>query len=163
MTSQFSRRMRPRSMVVRSTRKSKSQRQDQQSIHYRPRAFSDSAITSTKCEDMSCPICLEQIDLSAKAKCKKCVRLNPCNHIFHRKCAKHWFMAEALRGKSTPSCPLCRTAVEPSKVPMTSNAAGWVYKVFAKVVARVVGSPKSKRRHQEASVTPTLRIYLAPN
>lgn len=112
----------------------------------------------------SCPICLDTIDLTTKSKAGKSVVLKPCNHLFHRKCAKQWFVSEVLRGKSTPSCPLCRAQVEPGKVngkvPMASSAAGRTYRLFAKVMARVLPGKKNRRRHEEASVSPTLRLYL---
>lgn len=117
----------------------------------------------------SCPICLDTVDPHNKTKTGKSVVLKPCNHVFHRRCAKQWFVAEVLRGKATPSCPLCRSQVEPNKSPMasktqpslTSRTAGRAYRLFAKVMARVIPGNKSRRRHQEAAVLPTLRLYLS--
>lgn len=108
----------------------------------------------------SCPICLEPVDTNCKTKTGRSVQLKPCNHVFHRKCAKQWFVSEAMRGKVTPTCPLCRSQVEPSKVPLAPGAAGRMYRLFARAMSLVAPGEKSERRQQQARVSPTLRLYL---
>lgn len=46
-------------------------------------------------EDMQCPVCLDAITTDA-------VKLNQCEHVFHRSCIERWF-------NNHTTCPVCRT------------------------------------------------------
>ena len=47
---------------------------------------------------MSCSICLEDFKINESAK------LTECNHVFHEKCIKEWFI-------SKQTCPMCRSSI----------------------------------------------------
>ena len=55
----------------------------------------------TFCENklLSCPICLESIDLNQTIVTSK------CKHTFHNECLKKWLTASSLNN----NCPSCRT------------------------------------------------------
>eukprot|EP00041_Stephanoeca_diplocostata_P036747 m.1352908 g.1352908 ORF g.1352908 m.1352908 type:complete len:342 (+) comp24928_c0_seq3:683-1708(+) len=63
-------------------------------------------------EPITCPVCLEELKFSSRSKDEKVTMLRQCKHVFHRKCVKQWFMSEMVRGKTTPTCPVCRGDVE---------------------------------------------------
>lgn len=54
--------------------------------------------------DISCSICLEDMDVKSKEEDKKVLWL-PCAHKFHGKCARQWLIEKG-------TCPICRMKVE---------------------------------------------------
>ena len=52
--------------------------------------------------DDSCAICIEEFDNK-----KEVVKLNPCNHFFHKECITGW-----VKTTRNPNCPTCRTEIE---------------------------------------------------
>ena len=52
--------------------------------------------------DDSCAICIEEFDNK-----KEVVKLNPCNHFFHKKCITEW-----VKTTRNPNCPTCRTEIK---------------------------------------------------
>ena len=58
-------------------------------------------------EEITCPICLEEIDLSSQSE-RKVIQLD-CQHIYHQDCISSWYFGGV---NSVQSCPLCRTKME---------------------------------------------------
>ncbi|XP_022735984.1 RING-H2 finger protein ATL56-like [Durio zibethinus] len=55
---------------------------------------------------VDCVVCLENF-----RKGDKCKLLPNCKHSFHSQCINSWLL-------KTPTCPICRTSADPSKVGM---------------------------------------------
>jgi len=107
-----------------------------------------------------CPVCLDELDPLCKTKHGRMILLKPCKHVFHRRCAKQWFMSEMLRGKSAPSCPVCRANVEPRRN-ITLAVAGRIYRGFVGAIAKMTPRRKRSTSVPDSSPgSPVLRPYL---
>ena len=61
---------------------------------------------SIEMKTCECAICCEPI------KSRQHMTVTQCNHVFHKKCLKKWLTETC----STPTCPMCRQDVRPSKM-----------------------------------------------
>ncbi|XVE54940.1 hypothetical protein DITRI_Ditri03aG0121900 [Diplodiscus trichospermus] len=61
---------------------------------------------------VDCVVCLENF-----MKGDKCKLLPNCKHSFHSQCIDSWLL-------KTPTCPICRTSADPSKVGLILSAEG---------------------------------------
>ena len=61
----------------------------------------DNLLTDIDIESNSCSICQEEI-----IKGEFC-DITPCNHLYHSKCSKEWFINKCIK----PTCPICRTDI----------------------------------------------------
>lgn len=78
--------------------------------------------TSKKNQDSICVICHEKIqkktielDDGTYYTLKKREKKLPCNHLFHTKCIKKWYISD---NKNSNQCPLCRADYV---LPLTKN------------------------------------------
>ncbi len=58
-------------------------------------------------EDISCPICLDSIDIKTYNKNDNNIINTSCKHIYHTECLQAWVKQNIQQGNA-PECPMCR-------------------------------------------------------
>lgn len=58
-------------------------------------------------EDISCPICLDSIDIKTYNKNDNNIINTSCKHIYHTECLQEWVKQNIQQGNA-PECPMCR-------------------------------------------------------